>query len=287
MKREGLVLGMPESEYHHGGPEFSSSAAKEILKSPAHYKHIYIDGNRTEKKAFDVGTAVHAKVLGVGAQAIAYPEELLSASGSIIAKTKVWAEEQREAGLIPVKRAELELIDAMSEAVLAHPDARPALEAAGWPEASVFATDPETGLPLRCRFDYLAEGHHVGIDLKTAGRGASLRQFTRAIEDFGYDVQHGHYVHTAQLAELPVETMAFIAIETDPPHGVNVIVLDQGWSEMAMQRARRARLRYAECLASGEWPAYLPGIKYASAPPWVINAFQDEEHEQLKMELAA
>lgn len=292
MERAGLVLGMSEDEYHGFGEhkafktaEFSSTAAKKILQSPAHYRWTYIEGHSERKKAFDIGTAVHAKVLGVGAQAIAYPESVLSASGSIIAASKAWAEKQRVAGLVPVKQAELEQINAMAEAVLAHPDAGPALEAQGWPEASVFAVDPETGLPLRCRFDRLPEGHHVGLDLKKTAKGASLRSFTRVIEDLGYDVQHGHYVHTAMLAELPVETMAFIVVEDAPPYGVNVIVLDEHWAEMAKQRARRARLRYMRCIESGEWPAYLPGIKYASAPPWVVNAYQDEEFEDKEFAL--
>ena len=59
------MLGMSEAEYH-AHPAFSASKAKAILDSPARFKWEYIDGNREQKKAFDVGSAVHAKVLGTG-----------------------------------------------------------------------------------------------------------------------------------------------------------------------------------------------------------------------------
>ena len=39
MKREGLVYGMPEAEYHGGRDELSSTGAKLLLDCPAKFKH--------------------------------------------------------------------------------------------------------------------------------------------------------------------------------------------------------------------------------------------------------
>jgi hypothetical protein len=61
--RDGLIHGMSDAVYH-GGPELSSSAMKTLLDSPARYQHER--ANRVEKSAYDLGHAVHAKILGAG-----------------------------------------------------------------------------------------------------------------------------------------------------------------------------------------------------------------------------
>lgn len=60
---------IPELEYHADklvpGGSFSSTQAKQILKSPAHLRS-YLDTPRVEKSVFDFGHIVHAGMLGVG-----------------------------------------------------------------------------------------------------------------------------------------------------------------------------------------------------------------------------
>ena len=172
--RDGLVLDLDEDEYH-GGPEFSSSAAKEILKTPANYKHVYIDGHREEKEAWDVGTAIHTKVLGTGQETVAYPEKVLSASGAANTNaSREWRAKQEAAGFIVVKQAVLDQINGAAEAVLAHPGARLVLEQDFHPEASMFATDPDTGIRSRCRFDILTASLRYGGDLKSTDDASPL-----------------------------------------------------------------------------------------------------------------
>ena len=58
------VENLPENIYHADpvqGGSVSYTGMKEILKSPAHYRH-YMDTPRTEKPAFDYGHIVHALV---------------------------------------------------------------------------------------------------------------------------------------------------------------------------------------------------------------------------------
>ena len=141
MRREGLVLGMTEHEYHGGGgAELSSSGAKLLLESPAKFKYQVIDGHRVYRAGFDLGTAVHTKVLGVGAQFIGYPEEHLTPSGTVSSKaaTVEWAAAQRAEKKIILTPAEAVMADEMAESVLAHPAARALFERAGSSEVSVF-----------------------------------------------------------------------------------------------------------------------------------------------------
>lgn len=290
-RRDGLVLGLSEDEYHGQGEfeefalaEFSSSAAKEILKTPAHYEWTYLKGHKKQSKSLTIGTVTHSKVLGVGQEAVAIPEKFMTESGarSKSADARKWAEEQEAAGLIVMTADDLEKVDIMAENVLKHPDIRPALEQEGWPEASVFATDPETGVRCRSRFDFLPKSHPIALDLKSAAN-ASLKGFTRAIDDWSYDVQHGFYMDVAGWAGIDwIEDMLFIVVENVAPFGVNVIRLDREWMEMGRNRAAWARHDLVKYTALGEWPSYPRGVKTASPPPWVVNNYQDEMNEDVE-----
>lgn len=281
---------MSDAEYHgqdeykeHALAEFSSSAAKSILKSPAHYEWEYLKKHRKKSRALDIGHAVHANVLGTGKHAVPVPDKYITDSGrrSTSKDAVAWESEQEASGLIVVTKDEFTAINAMAENVLAHPDVRPALEQDGQPEVSMFASDPETGLRCRGRFDFMPDSHHVAIDLKTA-EDASLRGFTRAIEQWSYEVQHGHYMDVSRWLGLGIEDMVFVVVEKSPPFSVNVIQLDRDWVGMGAARAAEARARYMRCSASGEWPGYPLGVKIASPPPWAVSRFQDEQNEDLE-----
>lgn len=277
MKRDGLVLGMDEDEYH-GGPEFSSSAAKEILKTPAHYKHVYLDGHREKKKAWDIGTAVHSKVLGVGADTVTCPPELLASNGAMSTKAaKEWRAEQEAAGLIVVSAAEQQQVNAMAESVLTHDLARGWFELPGHSEASMFATDPETGLRLRCRFDRLPDDPRAAIDLKTT-LDASPEGFKKRAHDLRYHVSRAHYLHTADLAGHPRQEMVFVAVENKAPYLVAVYQFDREQVERGEREARRARELLKRCQELGEWPGYSPNLEFLEAPAYAM--YQDELETQ-------
>lgn len=277
MKRDGLVLGMDEDEYH-GGPEFSSSAAKEILKTPAHYKHVYLDGHREKKKAWDIGTAVHSKVLGVGADTVSCPPELLASNGAMSTKAaKEWRAEQEAAGLIVVSAAEQQQVNAMAESVLAHDLARGWFELPGHSEASMFATDPETGLRLRCRFDRLPDDPRAAIDLKTT-LDASPEGFKKRAHDLRYHVSRAHYLHTADLAGHARQEMVLVAVENKAPYLVAVYQFDREQVERGEREARRARELLKRCQELGEWPGYSPNLEFLEASAYAM--YQDELETQ-------
>lgn len=281
MTRDGIVHGMPEAEYH-GGPELSSTGAKKLLAAPALFKYEVLDGNREEKDVFDVGTVAHSLILGTGAQPIAYPEDVLSASGAIIPKSKEWAAEQRAAGLIPLKQAKVAEVNAMAEAVLAHPVARGFLEADGESEVSMFATCPTTGARIRARFDRKPAKLGFGIDVKTVGRrgGASDAEFTRTIFNLGYDVSAGHYVDTNQYITGEDVGFVFIAVESVAPYLVNVIPMSETYLSMGRTKSMRARALYMQCMESGEWPGYPLELKHAEPPMFAVYDYQDNYEDE-------
>lgn len=265
MTREGIVLDMPEAEYH-SGPELSSTGAKAILDSPARFK--WQQDHPLTSNAFDVGSAVHAKVLGTGWGIKELDFDTYRTKAAQEAR-----DEARSEGLIPMLAHELVDVHAMTEAVLAHPTAKLLLEQDGNAEASMFATDPDTGLRLRCRFDYW--GARVAVDLKTTAGRADVDGFAKSAASYKYHVQEAHYRHTAHLVTGEEKPMLFVVVEKTAPHLVGVHQLDRVFTDMGDVQARVARETYARCLETNEWPGYATDIQLVPPPVWATYDHQD------------
>ena len=274
----GIVPVLDESTYH-SHPALSSTGARQLLDSPARF-HYAQSHPQPHKDAFDLGTAVHTKVLGVGHETIVldFPDYRTKAARDA-------RDEARAAGLVAISPAQARQVDAMAEAVLAHPVARALFEQSGTPEASVFATDPATGVDMRARFDYLPDftvDEPWCVDLKTTGKSASPDEFTRTVASFGYDVQQEWYLHAYGLVTGEFNPrMKFVVVETAAPHLVAVHELSDQFAQIGAARAQRARETYAECSASGEWPGY-PEHGPLEPPMWLIY----EEEEDMGMEIS-
>lgn len=256
LERDGLVLGMPDVDYHTG-PELSHTGMKHLLRSPKHFQAEL--ARRVEKPAFDFGTAVHAKVLGVGADVVAIPDDLLATNGAASTKAaKEFIEQARADGLVPLKADVVARVEAAAKAVLANPKAASLLTLPGDSEISGFATDKDSGVRLRIRVDRLATGKSgrlIPVDLKTTAdvRRAKLR---RVVEDLAYDIQAATYRHVLELLthEEPAP-MQLVFVEAEPPHEVRVIQLaHRDWIEGGRLRMQRAIETFARCQRTGIWP---------------------------------
>lgn len=275
MKREGIVYGLPEVDYHAPRDELSSTGAKLILESPAKFKHQIIDGNRQFRASFDLGTAVHTKVLGVGWKFITYPDEHLTKSGNVstAARTVAWEAEQRAAGKIIITPNQAGDVDGMAEAVLAHPTARMLLERPGHPEVSVF--DEYLGVKRRGRFDYLPDEGGIAVDLKTTV-DASPRGFKYSVAKFGYHIQRAHYVDILRQLGRDVD-MLFVTVEKTAPYLVAVHRLTPSFVDMGETEANAAVDTYKRCMESGVWPSgYSDGINDLEPPMSAIYDYQDK-----------
>jgi hypothetical protein len=258
---------------YHSRPELSSTGARRLLPefkgSPA--KFIWEKSHPRTTKAYDIGHAVHAKVLGVGLQAVAYPDDVLASNGAASTNAaKAWAEEQRDNGFVPMKSVEVHVINRITEAVLANPDARQVLEMPHR-ETSIFSTSPE-GVPVRARFDIY--GGVSAADLKTT-TDATPRGFNKHVVEYGYFVQEAWYrdVHRFETGE-EMDSFKLIAVETTGPYQVVVYELDVIYRDIGRKLAREARDIYQRCIDAGEWP----GIEgeLLGPPNWMIYEHEEE-----------
>lgn len=264
----GVILDYDESEYH-AHPALSATGAKLLVKpgGPARYQHEILHRNRQDKPAFDVGTAVHTLVLGTGS-----PLAVLDYEDRRTRAYKDAEAEARAAGKVPILKKDHAPILSMAESVLAHPKARGVFEQDGHPEATVFGTDPVTGVEVRSRFDWLAG---VAADLKTA-QDASPKGFAKAAAEWGYAVQRGFYRDAYQYATgLEAPEMVFVAVEKTAPYLVGVYQLDSEARTIGEIQTIYARGVFAECKRTNIWPGYSDEIELLALPFWAVR-----EHEE-------
>lgn len=242
---------LPEEEYH-AHHALSSSGMKMLLRSPKHFK-MSRDEERAPNPAFDVGHAVHARVLGVGLPLVMIPRSILASNGAVSTKeAKQFVADARAEGKVPLKPSTYFEILHAADAVLFNSKAKELLERPGFTEVSLFAQDPVTGVQLRGRLDRLAD---VPIDLKST-TDVRHRKITNAIVDFGYDLQAFVYRYLVELVTgEKAPPMHFIFVEKEAPHEVRVVRLaDEAWAIGGEVKMRAAIDLFAWCTERSVWP---------------------------------
>lgn len=272
----GVYAGISDEDYH-GDPvvdgSLSSTGARHILKSPAWFR--YRQTHRETSKPFDVGHAVHAKVLGIGMKVVVIPAAVLDARGYASTKAaKAFMDEARANSLIPLKESEFYPVEKMAEAVLAHPTAKALLDRPGTPEASVFAVDPATGRWVRARPDFLPDptsSRTILVDLKTTSKSADPRRFGASVGRYGYHQQDPFYCDALTLARGDESAaMAFVVVENYEPWLVSVCQLPALAIEKGRELNRRALDRWHQCRTTGLWPGYGDAIHIVDMPAWAL-----------------
>lgn len=270
--KSGILYDLPEQEYH-AHESLSATGAKKILELPALYKHEILDGNKTHKDAFDLGSAVHAKVLGTGWGVKEIKHDSFRSKAAQQERDNARAE-----GLIPMLTKDLKPIEAMAEAVMAKPIARALFELEGTPETSLFGE--ADGVRVRCRYDYYPKDHAAVVDLKTTAGSASPRGFAKAAAQFKYHVQEAHYDTTHEAVTGTSRRMVFVVVETKAPYLVGVYQLDRDFLEAGRVEARKARDVYKRCTESGFWPGYADDITLLEMPSWAFWEHNEDFGDQ-------
>jgi hypothetical protein len=267
------VYDIPETVYHADpvpGGSLSSSGARRLLppSCPAIFRHEQLNPP-PPKKVFDLGSAAHRLVLGSGPDLVLVDKARWDDNDT---KAKVAA--IREAGGIPLKRAEYDQVHAMADALRRHRVASALFDPAhGRPEQTLIWQDEETGVWCRARLDWQPNarpGRRLIVpDYKTC-RSASPRAIAKAVHEHGYHQQTEWYLRGAQALDLADDQAAFVFVfqEKDPPYLVTVVQLDDEALHLARERNRRAMEIYAACVEADHWPGYSDDIELITLPAW-------------------
>ena len=165
--------------------------------------------------------------------------------------------------------AELDLICTMGKVLAADPAAAAVM--GGIPEVTMAWQDERTGLWLLSRPDTVNFDGSVTDYKKMApgGRPFSYRMVDQRITDFAMDMQIAFAAEVFEALTGTWPGVAGIVAQSDTaPHHVILREISEEDLRFGQFRNRRAIDRFAECLASGDWPGPGADVGAYQRPDW-------------------
>lgn len=257
------LFDLPPSTYHdgHSFPGLSQSNIKMVLDDGGPARLLeHLTAPRVEKHEFDLGTSLHALLLGKGQDKI----ELLDFPNYTTKAAREARDEAYAAGKTPLLGHEF---DRLLRAQQAFPETARALLDGGM--AEIAGRAPHNGLPLRCQIDYLRDD--AIVDLKTM-HDASERGFMRAVADRRYYMQGAWYRRIVKAVTGETLPVFIIGVEITAPYLVRIKQLSDDYLTIGEADMDRALAIYRECSDSDMWPGYDPEPSLLNPPPWMMPA---------------
>jgi exodeoxyribonuclease VIII len=182
----------------------------------------------------------------------------------------LWAEwVEAHPGKEAVDKPTATKLERMRQSILAHPSAAQALSDGVAEQSAFWLHTIGVDTPILCkgRFDYINPAGFI-VDIKTT-QDARAEAFSRSCWNYRYHVQDAYYLDGyKEITKIEPEGFLTIAIEKEPPYALEVYIANE---EMVDQGRREylADLRvYAECVRTGNWPAYSQDDKSIMLPVW-------------------
>jgi hypothetical protein len=257
-------------------PALTNSGIKTLLgRCPAAFYHDHpaLGGAERSKStaAQNRGNLVHRLALGKGSDYAVSPYDEFRT-----AEAKAWKAGTEAAGLMPVKRKDLDVAEAMASVIRER--IVEACDGEAYETEVVFAWQEtmNTGT-VWCRgmLDVWCPSLQLALDVKTC-RDASDAAIERAFAD-GYAGQDAWYRRgiNAITKDAGRARFGFLFVESDEPHLFRRCNSTEGFRYAAQKQAERALAIFADCLSSGQWPGYDP---LAVVPPsWLLNRWDAAE----------
>lgn len=270
------VYQIPDSIYHadvlraYGTESLSATSHRYLVApfTPAHYRYRIDHQGTGRTPAMIFGSAFHAVSLET-----ADLEPFDGASWNSKAGQQFLADHPDHGERLPVLAKDVPAVKAMAFALRQHPIARRAL-ANGKPEQALIAQHPDLGVWLRCKVDYLANavGNRLIVtDLKST-ECAHESEFATSAGKYCYDLQADNSAFLARALRLAKQvSMIFIAVESNPPHLVNVHEIAGDDLRQARALNEAAEQVFARCLETGDWPGFPVRINKVSMPAWIAR----------------
>jgi hypothetical protein len=121
----------------------------------------------------------------------------------------------------------------------------------GYPELSMIARCPKTGLLLKIRFDWL-RNNAIAVDFKTT-LSTNPTKFGYQIRDLRYDLQQVFYCYVAKLAGVPVKTFCFVATEYKDADNCETFELSERKVSYSNDDLSEFLEDFNEALTTGNW----------------------------------
>ena len=263
-----MAVALSNADYHDH-PAYSKSDLDAAHRSGKHLWDKRHGPPRESTAAFDFGTALHAAGLpgeDFDAVAVRMPDGMKKTTK----EGKAFVLEHQDK--IILNASESYALDQMMLSMLEHPVSAGLLKGdlPGKSEQSFFAVEPETGLEVKCRPDFMLNDGSLIIDLKTT-TDASPKGFQKSLGSFRYYVQAAWYLDVVEMStgKRP-DGFLFIAVEKQRPFATGVYVADEEMINLGRKHAMEDLRKIAEWQAQGSYPGYSDRAEMISLPKWML-----------------
>jgi hypothetical protein len=262
----GLYSGIPLTDYHRGdicdGPSMSSSGLRKLWQtSPQHFwDESPLNPNckpPKDSEAFILGRATHHLLcgeVGFAEQYIIRPAEAPDGrawNGNNKTCIK-WLADAAKAGKTVLTADMVEAIRGMAVSLGKRPLVMNGI-LSGSVERSLFWRDPETGVWLKARPDFIPTDSGEFSDLKTTD-SVLYKDTQRSIDNYGYNQQGALVLEGARALGLETSSFTLVWVEKNRPYCAREQTLKDEDLARGTKQNRVMLRTFADCFSNKSWP---------------------------------
>lgn len=263
---------LSNEDYHADKSFVSSSGLKHLIKSPKHFKKLYLEAeSKPDTNAMRFGRIVHLALL----EPNKFKEKVKAVPDFGDLRLVINREKKKEwlaqlpQGVEFVSINEYEDLLQIIDSVLENKDALELIKD-GIFECSGFFRDPETGLACKIRPDIMRHNLEILPDVKTSAF-PDKEAFSREIWKYRYDISMAYYrLGIECITGIRPKVVRFIVVEKEPPFEVLIFEMDIGMVNRAETELRVLLNMLAKCIEKNHFPGRQgnSGPQVISFPVW-------------------
>lgn len=287
------VEDLDENIYHADKSAVGSSSLRLMLDSPKAFQWGFFKGYEKEQtENMRLGRLIHMAVLEGSKfkeRYVVMPQftgrtlkgEITSSPNckEVKDKREAWLSDQRPDAVITTEE-EVEMITGIIDGLMERIDG-PELFQRGRPEVSGFYRDPETGIKLKVRPDFLSLNSNLLVDLKSA-RTSERRRFGSNSFSDRYDFQMAMYRQGVMaISGVKPSLVAMVSVEKKWPFENGIYWYEESDFIKADGDYRTALTRLAQCMKENKWPQRQQRAERIYTPNWFINESVEMDIENI------
>lgn len=265
----GRFPGLPSEFYHWDLAGISKSDIEKAAISPANMIARKVRGDM-DREALLIGTMLHSR--------IEFHENIEKFKSLFLTMPKFSGEGSRKAkeewmkaheGRHILDAEQVETVEHMFSGLLANPQSKALVQAAGSYEDTIVWKDPDTGVLCKCRPDkYLPDymGTPMTLDWKKIGQ-FSKKKCEEAIYEYGYNVSAAFTRDGMRAVGINPGPYVFVFVGEKEPNEVLCIPCRDIDEEIGRRKYKRVLAQIAESQKSGIWTGFVD----AGIPAWAVE----------------
>jgi hypothetical protein len=281
--KPGIYRGVLDADYRADpcpSPSLTQSTVKTLIeRSPLHAwvnsPQLNPNYEHDDDTKFDIGNVAHRLILGRGKEI-----EVVDFADWRKKKAQAARESAADVGKIAVLAHQFEQANDMVRAALAQLDKHEDKDAFTNGTAEVMIAWEENGIWFRSLIDWLHDDLRTVDDYKTTGMSVAPHVIGVRAEAAGWQIQAAFIERGLNVLDpdgAGRRRYRFIAQETDKPHALTVMHMDEHWLTMGRKKIAIGEHLWRNSVEAGKWPGYLNRSIIPEYPGYAENRWLERE----------